>query len=250
MGEKGTKSHTNKLIAFAILATLSLIIVFWKIGLGFGFWIILALWFIVLFLTFIRQIIKIVFIFWATLAIVFTFSMLWSFGVIFKSNSGSIIGNVMKSDDGIILSECTSTASDTPVMLEGWKSTIYSAALSQTTSPDISASNNVRQFSYSGIKGKTDTNSIYSRIEKADSSYITGYGTTMEACDANNKTSKSYATIDTDYVASDNVVASTHYLHGGNYLHGKGDYRIDIYIKTTDGKWHLVDRMTGITVTE
>jgi hypothetical protein len=250
MNDNGTKNHTKKILIFAILATISLIIAFWKIGLGLGFWIILILWCIELFFAFIRPLIKISLIFWGTLIIVFTFSMLWSFGVIFKSNSKAISGNVIKSNDGIILSECTSTASDTPVMLDGWKSTIYVAALSQTTSPDASEANDVRTFSYKGIKNKTEANSLYSRIEKSDGSYITGFGTTMEVCDANNKTSKSYATLDTDYVASENVVASTHYFHGGNYIHGTGDYRADIYIKTPDGKWHLVDRMSGLTVTE
>ena len=134
-------------------------------------------------------------------------------------------------------------------MPTGWKSTIYSGAIA-STSPDVSAANNIRAFSYAGIKAKTEADSLYSRIEKSDSSYITGYGTTMEACDANNMTSSAYATINNDYAAGENTVASTHYLHGGNYIHGTGDYRIDVYLRSPGSKWALIDRMDKITITE
>jgi hypothetical protein len=167
--------------------------------------------------------------------------------VIFGNSNTS---KLEKSADGILLSTCTSTANDTPKMVSGWKSTIYSAPFSKTTSPNPDQANNIRTFSYSGIKAKTERNSLYTRVEKSDGSYITGYGTTMEVCSTDNKTSWSYTTDNTSYVASDNVVASTHYLHGGSYLHGAGNYRADVYLKTPDGKWHLIDRMNGIKITE
>lgn len=249
MSNLDTKKDKRKLLIFFILTFLSIIITFWRIGFGVSFWIVMSLWCIIFMLFFVRPIFKIAIVFWLAIIVTFTLSMLISFNVIFKNDSSSTSKTVLKSDDGIILAECTSTASDMPKMLDGWKSTIYAAKLN-STSPDISEGNNVRIFSYKGIQDKTEINSLYSRIEKADGSYITGFGTTMEVCDDNNKTTKSYVTLDTDYVASENVVASTHYLHGGKYLHGAGNYRADIYIKTPDSKWHLVDRMSGITATE
>jgi len=239
---------------FLIPMILSAIIAFVNLGLATGFWITLFLWVIVYLVFFVKPIIEIVSIFWIVVAIAFTLSMLISFEVILNDGDAdngivSTSKNVEKSADGIVLDTCTSTSNDKPVALAGWKSTIYSAPLSKTTSPDADKANKVRTFSYSAIKNKTDKNSIYSRVEKSDGSYITGFGTTIEACDGNNKTTKSYTTADTDYVASDNVVASTHYIHGGSYLHGAGDYRIDVYVKTLDGKWHLIDRMSGIKVT-
>ncbi len=243
------KNNKTKFLVFLIPALLSISIAFWKMGFGISFWIVVLLWFIIFLLFFVRPFLKIAVSFWVILFVTFILSMLISFNVIFSGGSNSTSGAVLKSTDGIALSECTSTASDTPKMLDEWKSVIYSAKLEES-SPDASAANDVRTFSYKGINSKTETNSLYSRIEKVDGSYITGFGTTMEVCDSDNKTTKSYVTFDTNYVASENVVASTHYLHGGKYLHGTGNYRADIYIKTTDGKWHLVDRMSGITVTE
>lgn len=198
-------------------------------------------------LFFVRVIFKMVFMLRAVLILAVVFSILVSFNIIkiFGSNPSS---STQKSN-GITIVPCTSTANSKPQMPTGWKSTIYSGAMGPT-SPDISAANNVRTFSYASIKSKTDANSLYSRIEKSDSSYITGYGTTMEVCDNNNMTSSAYATANNDNVASENTVASTHYLHGGNYLHGTGDYRIDVYLRSPDSKWTLIDRMDKITITE
>lgn len=250
MSELRTSKNTKKLPIFLIPVILSICFILWNLWFSIWFWIILILWVILYLLFFVRSSIKNVYILWIITTFILAFSILISFKIIFNDSTNLISSNVQKSADGIILDDCTSTASDLPVMVNGWKSTIYSAALSKTTSPDASEANNVRTFSYSGIKNKTEANSIYTRTEKADGSYITGYGTTMEVCSADNKTTKSYTTADTTYVASDNVVASTHYLHGGSYLHKAGDYRIDVYLKTTDGKWHLIDRMNGITVSE
>lgn len=243
----------QKLLVFLVLTISSIIIAFINLGFDTGFWITAFLWIIIYLVFFVKPAIKIVSIFWVIITMTFTFSMLISFKVILTNDDDGIVSiskNVEKSADGIVLATCTSTANDKPVALAGWRSTIYSAPLSKTTSPDADKANNVRTFSYSAIKNKTDKNSIYSRVEKSDGSYITGFGTTIEACSADNKTTKSYTTADTNYVASDDVVASTHYLHGGNYLHGTSDYRIDVYVKTLDGKWHLIDRMSSIKVTK
>lgn len=250
MSELRTGKDTKKLLIFLIPVILSISFIIWNLWFNLWFWIVLIIWFILYLLFFVRSSIKNVYILWIIAAFILTFSILVSYKIIFNDDTDSISSGLEKSADGIILDDCTSTANDRPIMVSGWKSTIYSAELSKTTSPDASEANNVRTFSYNGIKNKTDANSIYTRVEKADGSYITGYGTTMEACSTDNKTTKSYTTADTTYVASDNVVASTHYLHGGSYLHGAGDYRIDVYLKTTDGKWHLIDRMSGITVSK
>ena len=238
---------------FLALMLLSIFVGFANLGIETGFWIVLFLWIIVYLVFFVRPTIEIATVFWTIIILTFTFSMLISFKVILNDDDDGIAStskNVEKSADRIILNTCTSTANDKPSALVGWKSTIYFAPLSKTTSSDANKTNNVCTFSYLSIKNKADKNSIYSRIEKSDESYITEFGTTIGACTADNKTTKSYTTADTDYVANDNVVASTHYIHGGNYLHGPGDYRIDVYVKTLDNKWHLIDRMSGIKVTE
>jgi len=150
---------------------------------------------------------------------------------------------------GPVLETCTSTAKSVPTMLPGWKVTFYSARLSKTTSPDVSEANHVRTFSYKAIKALTSANDLYIRIEKADQSFLTGFGTAVESCDANNKITQYYSVRNRTGVEGKNVLASTFYFHGGNYLHGAGTYRVDAYVKTLDGKWHLVDRLSGLKIT-
>ena len=238
---------TKKIQSFLLLAFLSIFLMIISLGLSIWFWVIMILWVIVYLLFFIRPMVKIAAYFLLIITMVFIFSILVSFKVIF--NNSNVNTNNITGNNSVILDNCTSTASDTPVMVSGWKSSIYAAPL-LSSSPNPDQANDIRAFSYSGIKNKTETNSLYARIEKADGSYINGYGTAMEVCDANNKATKSYTTAQTTYVSSSDVVASVHYFHGGNYLHGVGDYRADVYIKTTDGKWHLIDRMNGIKITE
>lgn len=238
------------LIAFALSIILALI----KLSLlSLSFWIILLIWLIIYILFFVKpyQIIASYYL-WIVIAISFVFSVLISFNVISLSggNTNGSSANYEKSSDGVRLSTCTSTINDQPKLLNGWKVTTYSAPLLKD-SPNPDQANNVRTFSYSKIKSKSETNSLYTRIERADqNAYITGYGTAMELCDSNNKASYSYVTANTDYVAGESVVASIHYIHGGNYLHGPGNYRADVYVKTTDGVWHLIDRLTNIVITE
>ncbi|MFA6008191.1 MAG: hypothetical protein WC784_06170, partial [Candidatus Shapirobacteria bacterium] len=151
----------------------------------------------------------------------------------------------------IKLAPCTSTLADTPKMLDAWKVTIYSAPLLTTGSNEVANANNIRTFSYSGIKNKTEPNSLHTRFEKVDYSFITGYDSTMELCNQDNMGSFNYVTKNRGQsAAGDNTVASVNFLHGGSYLFGPGTYRVDAYIKDLSGVWHLVDRMTGITITE
>lgn len=249
MSDLQKSERKKRLLIFSTPAIVSIIFAFWKFGFGVNYWIVVILWIVIYIIFFVKPTVSNKYAFRLIIFMTFIFTILISLNVIFVSNSAPASDKLDKSADGIILADCTSAASDAPVMVSGWKSTIYAAPL-ESSSPDVGKANDVRTFSYKGIKNKTESNSLYSRIEKTDGSYITGYGTTMEACSSDNKTSLLYTTADTDYVASDNVVASVHYLHGGSYLHGAGDYRVDVYLKTTDGKWHLIDRMNGIKVTE
>ncbi len=253
--KKSDNKSLTALLIFLLPAILSLLIIFIKLGLAIWFWIILIIWIFIYLIFYIKKVSIVTYILWGIIAATFIFSLFISFDIfdvysfVNGGNKNTNTSGTEKSADGIALTTCTSTASDTPVMLDGWKSTIYSAALI-SNSPDPDKANNIRSFSYSGIKSKTEKNSIYARIEKADGSYISGYGIGMEACSADNKTTASYAISNDDNVASDNVVASVHYFHGGRYLHGPGAYRVDIYVKTLDGKWHLIDRLSDITITE
>lgn len=235
-----------KLSAFLIIAILSVLFALIKLSLGITFWVVLLIWIIIYLIFFVKPYAIVYGYFWIILLIAFSISIAFSINLI-KFESDDAQSN--NSSNQIVLADCTSKSSDQPVMINGWKSTIYSATLSSNT-PSINESNNVRTFSYDGIKNKTESNSLYARIEKNDSSDMAGYTTAMELCNTNNKAVKSYTTTQSTRAIGSGISASEHVLHKGLYVFESGDYRADIYVKTTDGKWHLVDRMANINITE
>lgn len=255
MPEKDEREKTNKkskwLWLLLLLSLVSVVLAAIFLGFVMWFWIILIVWLVIWLLYFLSRVFMVAMYFWLIFVIWMIFSLLLTFGVILGSKDGSASsGNSGgQSSNGVKLADCTSTAADQPVMLEGWKATIYSAPL-LSSSPDPDKANSVRTFSYKGIKDKVEANSMYTRIEKSDGGMITGYDTTMEVCDSNNKASMYYTTAYTNQAAGENVTARVHYFHGGTYLFGAGTYRVDAYIRDTSGKWHLVNRLSGINVTE
>lgn len=250
--EKGDKSK-NLIWIFLLLTMLSIIFAVVKLSFSLWFWVILLVWIAIWLLYYFSKIFKVMLYFWVVVIIWLVFSSLISSGVIMgskKTSSGNSTSD-LPVVNGIKLSDCTSTSSDKPEMLDGWKVTIYSAPLLVNGSNEVSNSNSVKTFSYSGIKNKTDANSLHIRFEKSDGGYITGYQTTMELCNQDNKANYSYVTkYQGDDGAGSNSVASINYLHGGSYLYGPGLYRADAYIKDLNGVWHLVDRMSDIQITE
>lgn len=156
-----------------------------------------------------------------------------------------------ESINGMRVANCTSTASDQPSPLSDWKVDIYSAPLtSPAATPD--KANNVRTFSYKGIKDKTEANSMYAELRKVDGSTLDGYNTTMEVCNANNKASYGYVTANSNEVikANEGITAKGHAMQAGGYLFEPGTYRIDTYIRDLTGKWNFVARVSNITITE
>lgn len=244
------------LIALFLLALVSIIFVFIEVGLTSWFWLILGIWSIIFLLYLFTGIFRVMVFFWLICLLWLIFSSLVALGL-FSNFTSTTSSNVVNTSDlptvnGVSLSECTSSISDVPQMLDGWKDTIYSAPYIGEGSNEVSNANDVRTFSYKGLLNKAEPNSMHVRFEKLDGGYITGYATTMEVCNENNKANYSYVTKyqSPTSVAGANTVASVNYFHGGRYVFAPGNYRIDAYIKDTSGTWHLVDRMTGITITD
>ncbi len=191
----------------------------------------------------------IVFIIWYALSMVISSSLIP--GLKFTKSSSKSVGTGEKINN-IAVDDCTSTLSDVPTPLDGMKVTIYSAAL-KSPSPNTNEANNIRSFSLKGITNKTEANSMYVETRRFDDKPITGYDTALEACNSNNKAAASYVTKShdsSDVVTSENTTARVHYFHGGGYLFEADTYRVDAYVKDLAGKWHLVDRVSNIVVTE
>jgi hypothetical protein len=147
---------------------------------------------------------------------------------------------------------CTSEAGDTVETIDNWKVTLYAGPLESNT-PEVSRAVDVKTFSLKGIKEKSEKYSFYARFELADGSYLTGYDTSIEFCDAQNRTNDIYRVTKrgSDRVVDDNrISARMHYLHAGDYVFETGTFRADAYVKTLDGKWHLVGRVTDLVITE
>ncbi len=241
-------SRSSKLTLIILFFAL-LVIGFAYIKLGFvlSFWIIFVLWIIFILYYFLSKIIQgiIIRIF---LILIIVISVLITFGLIPGLNNQTATPN---STNQFNLVDCTSTTSDIPQAMTGWNASIYSGPI-QESSPDPEQANNVRTFSYNGIKNKSEVNSMYAHFDKTDGSIITGFDMAMEVCDSNNKVNSVYSTFNrdaSDAVKDTNVTGRTYYFHGGPYLFGPGTYRVDAYINDTNG-WHLVNRLEGITVTE
>jgi len=239
-------------LVFLLLALASINFAHNRLGLIFWFWLIVGFWSAFFFLYLFTPLYKNArsflarFLILLLMTLVFSKNIIPALKIIPQGSSPNL-----SSGNGLVLADCTNTPSSTPKMLDGWKVTIYSAPLLATGSNEVANANNVRTFSYSGIKNKTDPNSLHARFEKINQGFITGYDSTIEVCNQNNQANFGYVTKNRGLsAAGENTVASTNYFHGGAYLTGPGTYRVDAYIKDLDGVWHLVDRLTGITVTE
>lgn len=237
---KQKSKRINLTILIMALALICLAVSIWRLGLSVWSALLFSIWIIIF--IFRKGIAKSSLLMWFVVS--FTIVISLSISIFFQRPNSEAI-----SYEGIKLAECTSTDTTQTTPMNGWKSTIYSAPLRES-SPEPDESNGVKTFSYFKIKNQTETNSLYARVEKSDGSYITGHGVTMEVCDENNMSTKSYTTKNTNYAAGDSVTASVSYFHGGQYLHGTGKYRVDVYVREKDNKWHLIDRMTNIFITE
>jgi len=250
------KKLTLVMIILLLLALISVVLVFIKIGFVIWFWLVLVVWLLIFLIYLFTEIFRMMIIFWIISLFWLVFSFLLSFGLIAGIHANKSSDNTdtsgLQKVNGISLSDCTSTMSDIPRMMDGWKDTIYSAPYIGKGSNEVSNANDVRTFSYKGLVDKSDPNSMHVRFEKSDGSYITGFATTMEVCNQDNKANYSYVTKykSPESVAGATTVASINYFHGGKYIFAPGTYRIDAYIKDSSGTWHLVDRMTGITITD
>lgn len=235
--------NKNKLAVFLILALTSILISFIQLELNIMFWVFILIWLLIFLLFFIKPKIDIFNLFMIVTTVTFVLSIMVSYRVIPLESTN-------KTQNGAVMVDCTNDHTVSPTGLGGFMSTIYSAPL-ESSSPDVDKATNITSFSMNGLKNKTEKNSMYVRIEKTDHSNITGYSTVIEVCNTDNQTPRYYSTATTNASPSgENVVASTHYLHGGSYIHKTGTYRIDAYIKTPEGKWYFIDRKTSIEINE
>lgn len=241
---------------FAVMAVLAIIVMtfffFWA-GLVLLFFIALIAW-VVFFFTYFRYLLEGSLVF---RLVVFGLFLILSVGLLYKAAPGKFgaLGKVAggKVVNGITLVPCSRTLADKPAKIEGLKTDLYSAPLFLKLADPYQA-NNVRIFSLKGLTDKTEMNSFFSHFNKFDGSTIQGYDDGMEVCNTDNKTNISYniaSNDDTDIVNESNVTARTHYFHEGKYIAEPGTYRVDQFVRDkADGKWKLVNRVEGITITE
>ena len=167
-----------------------------------------------------------------------------------SSNSSTTVSPTSSSDTADLI-DCTSTASAQPAKYPGWKTTLYSAPLSEDSVNDNVSDNGVRSFSLKALKAQTSPSSVYYHIEKTDGSFATGAKSQIEVCDSNNKT-PNYSTTSTANIdpASANSLGVYIYLHSRGYITAiPGNYRIDGFLYV-DGAWHLTDRFSSVALTE
>jgi hypothetical protein len=247
---KVKKAINSTLTVFLLLAFVSIVLAALKLGFALWFWLILIIWIALLCLLLFTTFFRVILYFWLTVIIWLIVSLLLVFNVIpIANDSKSNKDSGSQTVNEISLADCTSTISNQPTTLADWKVVIYSGPLRSLT-PTPAEANNVRTFSYQGIKNKTEANSVYADLRRSNDNMISGYDTTIEVCNSDNKANSAYVTKNTNSPVGEGVVASNHYLQGGAYLFGPGTYRVDAYVKDLNGTWHLLARMENITVTD
>ena len=156
---------------------------------------------------------------------------------------GAISKNDSSTSSGGLVA-CTSTASDVPTTIAGYKASMFS----QPVSYEGTADTGVRTFSIKELDASTG-NDIFFNITRIDGGFITGTKGLIEVCNEDNMTQKYSSTKDsiTDG-ASSTAMGSTYYMHGNDKITVPGTYRVDGYANV-DGTWKLVGRISGITAT-
>ena len=244
------------LIMMMVLAVIVLALFFFWAGLVALFFIGLVIWIVYVFF-YLRVLFKISFSFRIVVYLVLLFV---TFGLLYKAvpEKFHFGGSKVKVKNGVVVNgitlvPCSRTLADKPTKLAGLDTDLYSAPLTKN-SADPEQANNVRTFSLKGLTDKTEANSFFAHFDMSDNSTIQGYDDGMEVCNSDNKTNVSYNTASndsSDIVTESNVTARTHYFHGGKYIAEPGIYRVDQFVRDkADGKWKLVNRVEGITITE
>lgn len=262
--QKSDQHNSNSAIGImASLALIFLIIVYFRVGFVVVFFIFLVAW-IIFFLIYFRFLIAIALL---TQALLFLSIFALSIGLLLTTSpkesstakfaTDAPAASTSKTTGNFTLVECASKATDAPVMPKGYTNIIYSGPYLAGNSVGPDKANNIRTFSFKGQADKTEKTTMYSYTTRTGTDksgnplLITGDTVTMEACNADNMTNKVYSiNSQTFRPAGTNTIANDDYFTGGPYLTGPGTYRIDAYLKIGSGQWQLINRMTGITITE
>jgi energy-coupling factor transporter transmembrane protein EcfT len=240
MDQKDEKKKLGALeMILLVLALLTLVLIVIKIGFTLWFWIFIILWAaLLLFWFFTKIFVKFIWLFWLLFIIwiILPITLVYT-GVISSSSSSS------GSSGGLV--SCTSTASDQPTTISGYKATVFAQPVNYSGTAD----DGTRTFSIKSLDAKTGED-VFFHIEKADGGFITGTKGLIEVCNSNNMTQKYSSTADsiTDG-ASSTALSATYYMHGNDKVTTPGTYRVDGYANV-DGTWKLVGRVSNITVTE
>jgi len=203
-----------------------------------------TLWFWIMLVVFIAFFFKFSVLFKAsfitTIAIFVVFFILTIIWIVGGAGNKSVSSG---SSGGLVA--CTSTASDTPTTIPGYKATMYSQGVDSNTIADTG----VRTFSMKALEAKTGDDIFY-RIEKSDGGFFPGVKGLIEVCNEDNKTEKWETTkYSTTTGASDTATAMIFYMHGNDKMSKPGNYRIDAYTDA-GGSWKLVGRISDITITD
>lgn len=262
--QKSVQRNSNRAIGvMALLVLITLIVFYIRVGFVTAFFICLVAWIIFFFIYF-RFLLAIALV---TQGLIFLMILAVSIGLLLtasskesstaKSVSNTPAATSNKAATNFTLVACASKDTDVPVMPKGYTNIIFSGPYLSGNSVGPDKANNIRTFSFKGQADKTEKTTMYSYTTRTGTDkngnplLITGNTVTMEACNADNMTNKLYSiNSQTFRPAGTDIIANEDYFIGGPFLTGPGTYRIDAYLKIGSGPWQLINRMTGITITE
>lgn len=263
------KKSRAAIAVMGLLALIMLIIFYFQMGFIVAFFVCLALW-IVFFFIYFRFLFAIALL---TPTLLFLAIFAISIGLLVTANpkesstvksatatptaTSTPTVTATKAAENFTLVKCASKATDVPVLPPGYTNIIYSGPYSRGNTVGPDKANNVRTFSFKAQTDGTANNTMYSytsrpgKDKNGNPLLITGDTVTMEVCNADNMANKFYSISSQKYPpAGSSTIWNLNYFSGGQYLTGPGTYRIDAYLKIGSDNWQLINRMTGITVTE
>jgi hypothetical protein len=146
--------------------------------------------------------------------------------------------------------DCTSTIYDKPEKYADWSTRLYAAKLEDKSTENGAHGTDTREFELSKLTSKTDTDSIYYRVQRDvfPQNYVTGSKVVLEICNDKNQTMEWYSTKwDKIPESGEKISARVTHMHSTQQVLVPGKYRVDAYF-FIDGKWHFSDRIEGVTL--
>ena len=185
--------------------------------------------------------------------------------LLFKNNKNTAPNTAQPSaakKQAMVLKDCQSKANSSLEKIEGMKTSLFFTKLTETRSysneiSPVSLSfkdyldeekTHPTDWSIRPLPTTTLKNDIVLLIEKSDKSVLVGYAGYLQLCDKNNQSNLPFPP--PKFKPTTGAMNMQYYIYGGYEPASIGTYRVDGYLYTPDGQWHLVNQLENVQFVE